>query len=247
MVGILRPFIRAEHTGNWALHSQAIQDMLPYLAASDHNLYTKSARVYLQQMNDLKAEHADVQQRFDDGFHAIRRSDHHWTGLSSDLIIEQVMMRSLKSRGGLTRGRGMTEHQRLVWLLSMPVCAEINQAMQELTEVNYNTGEQNKDMSEARQTRDWEDTLAVLHYQQDRNRFCYDSSLRSIVTGVHAHPTVNVDTAHAVGATILNSMDGRTPDEHAFRRKDQVLLAQIIPLGSMEMMSRLTHCFSFKD
>ena len=25
------------------------------------------------------------------------------------------------------------------------------------------------------------------------------------------------------------------------------LLAQIIPLGSMEMMSRLTHCFSFKD
>ena len=75
MVDILRKFIRAELTGNWALHLQAIQGMLPYLAASGHNLYTKSARVYLQQMTDLKAEHPDVQQRFDDGFHAIRRSD----------------------------------------------------------------------------------------------------------------------------------------------------------------------------
>ena len=223
MVDILRKFIRAERTGNWALHLQAIQDMLPYLAASGHNLYTKYARVYLQQMTDLKAEHPDVQQRFDDGFHAIRRSDRQWAGLSSDLIIEQVMMRSLKTSGGLTRGRGMTEHQRLVWLLSMPACAEINQAMQELTEVNYNSGEQNKDMSEARQTRDWKDTLTVLHYLQDRNPFSNDSSLRSIVTGVHAHPSVNVDTAHADGVTVLNSMDGRTPDEHTFRRKDQVV------------------------
>lgn len=32
----------------------------------------------------------------------------------------------------------MTEQQRLVWVLSMPVCAE---AMQELTGVNYDTGE----------------------------------------------------------------------------------------------------------
>ena len=109
-------------------------------------------------MTDLKAEHPDVQQHFDDGFHAIRRSDRQWAGLSSDLIIEQVMMRSVNSSGGLTRGRGMTEHQRLVWLLSMPVCAEINQAMQELTEVNYNTVEQNRVMSEASQTRDWKDT-----------------------------------------------------------------------------------------
>ena len=106
--------------------------MLPYLAASGHNLYTKSARVYLQQMTDLKDEHPDAQQRFEDGFHTIRRSDRQWTGLSSDLLIEQDMMRSLKSSGGLTRWRGMTEHQRLVWLISMPACAEINQEMQEL-------------------------------------------------------------------------------------------------------------------
>ena len=66
MLDILRKYIRAERTGNWALHLQAIQEMLPYLAASDHNLYAKSARVGLQQMSNLKTQHPNVQQRFDE-------------------------------------------------------------------------------------------------------------------------------------------------------------------------------------
>lgn len=154
MQDILRKYVSAECTGNWPLHLQAIQDMLPYLAASGHNLYTKSARVYLQQMQNLHTTHPGVQQRFKEGFHVIRRSDCLWAGLLPDLIIEQVLKRSLKTSGGLTRGRGMTEQQRLLWLLSMPACGEVNQSMEGLTGVNYNTGEQNKDMTKARQARD---------------------------------------------------------------------------------------------
>ena len=37
----------------------------------------------------------------------------------------------------------------------MPVCTEFNKAMQELTGVKYNTGEQNKDMTKSRQAQDW--------------------------------------------------------------------------------------------
>ena len=223
MMDILRRYIRAERTGNWALHLQAIQEMLPYLAASGHNHYTKSATVYLQEMSNLKAQHPHVQQRFDEGFHVIRRSNRLWAGLPSDLIIEQVLMRSLKTSGGLTRGRGMTEHQRLLWLLSRPACAEVNQAMLEFTGVYYNTGEQNQDMTNARQVRDWKDTLTVLQYLQERNPFSTDPSLRSIATGVHARSTVNVDTALAVGDAILKSMDGKTPAEYTFIRKKQAV------------------------
>ena len=39
MIDILRMFIKAERTGNWRLHLQALSEMLPYLAASWHNLY----------------------------------------------------------------------------------------------------------------------------------------------------------------------------------------------------------------
>ena len=45
MVDTLRKFIRAEHTGNWKLHLQAVSEMLPYLAASGHNNYTKLAHI----------------------------------------------------------------------------------------------------------------------------------------------------------------------------------------------------------
>ena len=60
MIDILRQYIRAERTGNWALHLDAISKMLPYLAASGHNHYTKSAWVYLQRMSQLDKQHPDI-------------------------------------------------------------------------------------------------------------------------------------------------------------------------------------------
>ena len=48
------------------------------------------------------------------------------------------------------RRRGMTEQQRLIWVLSMPVCAEMNNTMLDLTGVSYSTSEQNVDISEPR-------------------------------------------------------------------------------------------------
>ena len=223
MVDILRQYIRAERTGNWALHLEAIYKMLPYLAASGHNHYSKSAWVYLQRMSQLEKQHPDIYQQFQEGLHVVRRSDRLWAGLSTDLVIEQVLMRSMKSSGGLTRGRGMTEQQRLVWVLSMPICAEVNKAMQELTGVNYDTGEQNRDMTKARQARDWKDIHTIISYLQENSPFASDTSLRNISTGVHACATVNVDKAEAVGRAILENMEGKTVGEYVFKRANQAV------------------------
>lgn len=62
MIDILRRYIRAERTGNWEFHLQAVSEMLPYLAASRHNHHTKYAWVYLQQMSNMQDEHPDVYQ-----------------------------------------------------------------------------------------------------------------------------------------------------------------------------------------
>ena len=74
-------------------------------------------------------------QRFPDT--SIKGSALYADHIGSDLVIEQDLMRSMKTCGGLTRGRGMTETQRLVWLIAHPVCAEVNNAMQQLTGVQY--------------------------------------------------------------------------------------------------------------
>ncbi len=87
MVDILRNFLKAERTGNWNLHLQAVYDMLPYFAASGHRLYAKSAYVYLQMMTALPETHPDVQKKFEDGYHVVSRRDRYWAGLSTDLII----------------------------------------------------------------------------------------------------------------------------------------------------------------
>ena len=125
MVNILCKFIKAECTGNWALHLQSTSGMLPYLAASGNHHYVKSLRLYLQYMVDLREKRKDVYDKFQEGFHVIRRSERKWAGLSTDLAIEQALMHTLKTTGGLTRGRGMTEKQKSIWLLSMPTCADL--------------------------------------------------------------------------------------------------------------------------
>ena len=123
----------------------------------------------------------------------------------------------------------MTEQQRVTWLLSMPASSEVNKAMQELTGVNYNTGEQNKDTTRARQDRDWKDTNTVLKYLQERSPFTQDTTLRNISAGVNAHSTVNVDSAKDVGSALLASMEGKTVAEHTFKRNDQAVTLDTKP------------------
>ncbi|VDI53446.1 Hypothetical predicted protein [Mytilus galloprovincialis] len=151
MICILRDFIKAERTGNWTLHLESLKAMLPYFTASGHNLYAKSAWIYLNQMECLKDKNAEVAALFEAGYHVIRRTDQYWAGISSDLAIEQALMRSIKTTGGLTRGRGMSESQRALWILSMPDCAEINSAMMSFTGTKFYSSDQHKEDGVSRQ------------------------------------------------------------------------------------------------
>ena len=70
----------------------------------------------------LQEERPDVDQTYQDGLHVVRRMDRYWAGLSADLVIEQVLMRSLKTTGSLAGGRGMSEAQCSVCLFSRTIC-----------------------------------------------------------------------------------------------------------------------------
>ena len=89
-----------------------------------------------------------------DGRNTFRRSDREWAGLPTDLVIEQELMRGLKSAGGLTRGSGMGEQERLLWCLGMPACAEVSSVLQSLTGGHFSTGSdqhrQHKEMGKTR-------------------------------------------------------------------------------------------------
>jgi hypothetical protein len=101
---------------------------------------------------DLPSEHPWLQQCFiNKGFHG---SSRYWGGLWTDLVIEQVMMRSIKSRGGLTRGRGLSESVRHQWIFSMHKCAGVHDAMTNMTKLKSSTSEQHVDLGASRCKRD---------------------------------------------------------------------------------------------
>lgn len=95
LVAILRAFIRAGRTGNWLLYLQALKQMLPFLAASGHQNYTKSLVLYLNKMEKLQDTHPHVYSKFVDGLFVLRRSENYWAGIYNDLYIEQVLMKNV--------------------------------------------------------------------------------------------------------------------------------------------------------
>ncbi|XP_060587651.1 uncharacterized protein LOC132743142 [Ruditapes philippinarum] len=109
MVSLLQEFLMAERIGDWEGHLSVVKSMLPYFAAAGHTHYPKSCYLYLMDMMKLPNDHPDINKAFLQGFHVVRRTARYWAGLSTDLIIEQVLMRCLKTCGGLTRGRGLTD------------------------------------------------------------------------------------------------------------------------------------------
>ena len=67
------------------------------------------------------------------GFHCIRQKDKFRAGLWTDLVIEQTMMRSIKSLGGLTRGREMDESRWKIWISTLHSCAAAEETMRQVT------------------------------------------------------------------------------------------------------------------
>ena len=124
-------------------------------------------------------------------------------------------MRSVKTTGGFTRGRGMSEIQRLVWLLSRPACSEVNLAMQDLLDILYQTSEQHKEISESRQEKDQADSTVLMSFLSERNPFKDDHKLHNIVTGVVAERAVNAPEAKDVGNNIILSLHGKNIMQHS--------------------------------
>ena len=223
MVKVARSLMKADRTGSWLMHLRAVSDCLPIFAAAGHYNYLKSAYFYVQEMGQLDIKHPDLFRKFEKGFHVIRRSNQLWAGLSSDLVIETTLMRSLKTTGGMTHGGGMSEEQRAIWTMSRPITSEYNIAMQEFTNLSYSTSEQHKDLTEARMKRDATDLEEISAKLVAWSPFSPDSSLRNVVTGVVADEGVNVHEYKSVGCKIMQKMIGQPAFTFSFSRKDKAI------------------------
>jgi hypothetical protein len=89
-----------------------VKEMLPYFHASGHFPHAKSAHLYLQDMLQLQnCMNPSFYQKFTEGFFTVSRSDKLNCGTSTDMVIEQSMMKAMKTDGGLARGNERECHK----------------------------------------------------------------------------------------------------------------------------------------
>ena len=131
MISMVKLFIEAERSRNWELHLSTIEQIMPFLHATAHKNYAMSAQIYLQDMRELASKMSRSEYRYfvKDGYFTIRRSNKFWSGIWSDMTIEQTLMRLMKSKGGLTEDRGFTDSSLTKWVLGMPIMNQVSQAL----------------------------------------------------------------------------------------------------------------------
>ena len=258
-IEIVKDFIRSERTGNWNLYLFTLSRMINLFAATGHIHYAKSARLHLQNMLELKTTHRWVYEQFSQGYHTVRRTDKFWAGLWADLIIEQVMMRSIKSNGGLTRGRGIAESTRQLWIGSIHRTADIHNAMSSLTGACRKTSEQHVNLSSSRMKRDAKDFALVKDWFDNHEPFDKsEPELKSLSSGMIAGPDINCDVAEDIGRAIQKKQDGVMFEEVKIRRKDKAKtfedMLPAIKIGDSRVIisptilfSRLTALSNFTD
>lgn len=96
-----KQFIDFERADIFTLHLQYEQKIIPCFI---HNLFTKSAQLYLQDMYIQEFGLFDKK-----GYFTVRRTKKFISGTWTDMVVEQNLMRSMKCVGGLTHDRGISE------------------------------------------------------------------------------------------------------------------------------------------
>lgn len=165
MITLVKQFIEAERMGNWQLHLDTIQKMLPYFHATGHFLYAKSAHLYVQDMLLLEEKMTpDEYEKFTTrGYFTIQRSDK-FSGIPSDMTIEQTLMRTMKTSGGLTQGRGITDSVITLWTLGMVYLHNVCDEVEKFCGISLETTEQHVDMRNSRIIRDNANLKKLLNF-----------------------------------------------------------------------------------
>ncbi|MES9882393.1 MAG: hypothetical protein ABW185_16095, partial [Sedimenticola sp.] len=184
------------------------------------------ARLYLQQMKQLEVHmpEAEFQQFTERGYFTIRRTDHFWSGNFTDQIIEQELMRLLKTSGGMTRGRGITDSSLAKWVHALPRCIPICDSLETFTGVHASTADQHRDLRVSSECRDHKDYETFLQWLQAHSPFSHSQteSVVALATGLVADKSVNCDKAFELGQTAADSITDKQFTDAKLKRNDRV-------------------------
>lgn len=226
-VSTIMQFIRAERTSDWDLHMHSVRRMIPLFHAAGHFAYAKSARLYVQDMENLKEKmDSENYTAFTDrGYFSIRRTNQSWGGNFSDQTIEQNLMRLLKSTGGMSHGRGISDSTLSKWVHSLPYSIPVCDGLEAFTGVHVAHSDQHKDLRMSSTQKDTADYQVFTQWLADHSPFSVEesNSLVSVSTGVVADECVNCHEANEIGIAAACQIEGKPFTQIKLSRASRVI------------------------
>ena len=116
-------FMRSIKLGNWKLHMQSTEDMLPWIFSHDRPNYARYLTFYMVTMQKLPETHPCIYAQFEAGNFSVRRQPGKFNKIPSDQAIEQTINRDQKCPGGII-GFSTSEGTVQRWLLTSHVAAK---------------------------------------------------------------------------------------------------------------------------
>ena len=211
MVEVAQRFLRAERTGDFKLHCRALRETLPCMSSTGHNHYIKVLHLCLQMINEADPATLAVLAKF----HAVRRTQNHWSMVSDDHAIEMELMRALKVGGGLFKSNASLETPAYVktGLLNRAHMAQIAKCFDELVGTGRTRSEQHTAPAKGkgRQKQDREHLVALVQFFSQRSPFTagQGSVISNVFTKVTGSTSVNVHMARAKGEAVIATMPGK--------------------------------------
>lgn len=132
MIGILKRFIAAERSGNWNLHIQATEEMLPYIVSAGHSKYTSCLPHYITAMKSLPSA---VKLEFTKGNFTVRQQRGKFNGVWSDMALEKTYNKDAKTKLLL----GITKHQDTIskYLKALPILTGVSDKVLEMAHMKH--------------------------------------------------------------------------------------------------------------
>ncbi|GBM45498.1 hypothetical protein AVEN_210229-1 [Araneus ventricosus] len=194
-------FVRAERSGDFYVYLHCLQRMLPIFHAVGHLNYAKFAHVDIQDRLKLFTSLNSAEHRLfiTHGYFTFRRTEKFWSGICSDMTIEQVLVRSLSRIGGLAGGRGITA-------TTIATCSQIVEAMEVFAGVRSVSAEQHVQLREANQKQNFKDLQTFISSLEEHIPVSKLPELSSLTIGVVEDEKINCDEEFQIGVVALKEI-----------------------------------------
>ena len=150
----------------------------------------------------------------------------------------QVLMRMLKSRGGLAHGRGVTTSTQSKMVHIIPQTVPICDSVEVFSGVHSNATDQHKDLRPTSTARDGIRYTRFKDYLAQHSPFIYKGeymdNLVCISTGIVAPATANADGAIELGelTASANQLTGKNYTDVKLKRNDKVTYIGVATNGA---------------